>query len=358
MLFARFPVGGARARLYGSNIRALSLGQLRDVKGSLSITSQGYDYAASINLSGVAGFKAAASAIETALNRTLPVGAVTSQSSIAPVSVSFTGSVSAAVLTVAAISSGSIQIGTMITGPGIRAGRQVVAQLSGNANGVGTYAIWYRQGQGRYIPAEILTETYGVMTVGTVNSGTVAAGQQVTDTAGGILPDTAIQANLSGSGAGSGWVVNKAQTVASETMTMTGAPISVVFRPIHGSTANSGAFWIEQNGAFNFASSTMTYAGGTAAAPLGLTKASGAYLSSPGQVVWSPSNWMDNFIRTTSGNWDSFQTTFDPDVGASPPTYKDSLAAWAKSTAGRYQYLDAYTDATPPIAGSGASSGQ
>ena len=102
----------------------------------------------------------------------------------------------------------------------------------------------------------------------------------------------------------------------------------------------------------------MTYAGGTAAESLGLTKASGAYLSSPGQVVRSPSNWMDDFIRTISGNWGSFQTTFDPDAGASPPTYKDSLAAWAKSTAGRYQYLDAYTDATPPIAESGASSGQ
>ena len=60
-----------------------------------------------------------------------------------------------------------------------------------------------------------MTETYGVLTVGSASSGTVAIGQQVTGT--GVLPCTAIEANLSGSGAGSTWVVNKTQTVASET---------------------------------------------------------------------------------------------------------------------------------------------
>jgi len=355
MLFARFPVGGARARLYGSNIGARTLRRLQAVNGSLSINSQGYDYAASINLSGVAGFPAAATAIEAALNQNLPVAAVTTGSSIAPVSVSFTGSIGAAVLTVTEISSGSIEVGAMITGPDIPAGRQVVAQLSGKPNGAGTYAIWYRQGHGSYTPTETLTETYGLLAIGAVNSGAVAVGQQVTDATGGVLPDTAIQAHLSGSGAGSAWVVNKAETVASETMTMTGAPLNVVYRPIHGGTIHSGAFWIQQNGAFNFASSAITYAGGTAAAPLGLTQASGAYLSSPGQVVTSPSRWMDDFVRTMSADWASFQTTFDPDAGASPPTYKNSLAAWAQSTGGRHQYLDGYTDATPPIAGSGGS---
>jgi hypothetical protein len=64
---------------------------------------------------------------------------------------------------------------------------------------------------------------------------------------------------------------------------------------------------------------------------------------------------MDDFVRAMSADWASLQTTFDPDAGASPPTYKNSLAAWAQSTGGRYKYLDGYTDATPPIAGSGGS---
>jgi hypothetical protein len=325
MLFARFPVGSARAHLYGAKLSDLTLGQ----------------------------FPAAAARITAALDRGLPVGAVTTESSIAPVTVSFTGSISAAVLNVTAIRSGGIQVGSMITGPGIPlGGRQVVSQISGQPNGVGTYAIWYTQGRGYSLPTTNMTETYGVLTVGSVSSGGVAVGQQVTDATGGVLPDTAIQANLSGNGAGSTWVVNKAQNVASESMTMTGAPLGVTYRPVKGATVNSGAFWIQQNGNFNFASSTMTYARGTAAGPLGLTQASGAYLSSPGQVVTSPSQWMDNFIQTVSADWASFQTTFDPDAGTSPPTYKNSLSAWAQSKGDRFKYLDAYAESTPPIVNS------
>ena len=56
-----------------------------------------------------------------------------------------------------------------------------------------------------------MTETYGVLTVGAVNSGTVALGQEVTGA--GVLPLTAIDGHLSGSGPGSTWIVSNAQTV-------------------------------------------------------------------------------------------------------------------------------------------------
>jgi hypothetical protein len=56
MLFARYPVGGARARLYGSNISDLTLSQLQAINGPLSITSQGYHFSASVNLSGATSF--------------------------------------------------------------------------------------------------------------------------------------------------------------------------------------------------------------------------------------------------------------------------------------------------------------
>ena len=77
MLFARFPVGGARAHLYGANLGELTLAQLQAINGSLSVASQGYDYSAAIDLSGVPSFKAAAARIDAALNRRLPVEAVT-----------------------------------------------------------------------------------------------------------------------------------------------------------------------------------------------------------------------------------------------------------------------------------------
>ena len=59
-----------------------------------------------------------------------------------------------------------------------------------------------------------MTETYGVLTVGAVNSGSVAVGQEVTGA--GVLPQTAIDGNLSGSGPGSTWIVDNAQTVAGD----------------------------------------------------------------------------------------------------------------------------------------------
>ena len=89
-----------------------------------------------------------------------------------------------------------------------------------------------------------MTESYGMLTVGSVSSGTVADGEQLTDTSGDLLPDTAIEANLGGSGAGSTWVVNNSEAVSSETMTMTGAPLSVLYTAITGATQNSGYFSI------------------------------------------------------------------------------------------------------------------
>jgi hypothetical protein len=61
---------------------------------------------------------------------------------------------------------------------------------------------------------------------------------------------------------------------------------------------------------------------------------------------------MDNFIQTVSADWASFQTTFDPDAETSPPTYKNSLSAWAQSKGERIKYLDAFAETTPPIVNS------
>ena len=58
-----------------------------------------------------------------------------------------------------------------------------------------------------------MTETYGVLTVGSVVSGTVAVGERVTGAGVRPIPMTAIDANISGSGPGSTWLVNNAQTV-------------------------------------------------------------------------------------------------------------------------------------------------
>jgi len=363
MLFTRLPVLSARAHLVGGNITGLTLAQLQAINGMISITSQGYSYSASINLSGVTGsgataFKNAAYIIQTDLNNNLPTAALTTASSIAPKSVDFTGSVNGLLMTVNAAPSGGIQVGSIITGRGIPAGAQITSQVSGTPNGAGVYGLYVPEG---HISTETLTETYGVLRVGSTSSGTVAIGQQVTGA--GVLPLTAIESNLSGSGAGSTWLVNYAQTVASENMTMTGAPLSVVYTPVTGATENRGSFSIQQNGDFLYNSSLETYATGNAANSLYLAEGTGptgakASLDTPGEIVApsgcpigasdciSVATYMNNLLAEND-MFSTFQTTWDP-PNYIPPGEEAALEAWAASEPG-YTYLEGYSATTPPI---------
>jgi hypothetical protein len=349
MLFARYPVLPARAHLYGGNVSNLTLAQLQAINGSLSITSEGYKYAGSLDLAGVTSLSAAATAIEKALNKNLPVAAMTTGSSISPVSVSFTGSIDANTLHVTALPSGTIQIGSMITVPGYRTRDQVSAQLSGTPGGVGVYSLFLHglSPKQRYVPPETLEETYGVLTVGSTSSGTVAVGQQVTNGRRGstnnVLPHTSIEAQLSANT----WVVDEAQSVTSENMTMTGAPLSVRYAKVEDGTESSGHFLIQQWPYVNFVSSSLTYMGGTAAGALDLTQKSGGFLSPTGEIVTSPSAWMDSFVANYSDEFSSFQTEFNQ-IRAIPPGERDALADWAKTTDGHYTFLY-YSVNTPPI---------
>ena len=351
MLFARYPVGGNRAHLFGANVSNLTLQQLQAINGTLSITSQGYLFSGSVNLSGVASFTAAAIAIQAALNQNLPVAAVTTGDSIAPVSVSFTGTTSGLLLQVTAISSGSIEIGALISGLKVPAGTQINSQLSGAPGGVGLYSLYVPAGT---IAPESMTESYGVLTVGSVSSGAVADGEQVTDASGHVIPDTAIESNLSGSGAGSTWLVNNALTVSSENMTMTAAPLSVVYTAITGDTANRGYFSIQQNGNFNFDLSSLTYATGSAAGALGLTQAAGAWLAPLGVSITSASAFLNNLVQTENGEFGSFQSTWQQ-LALELPQQTAALQAWAQSTDGQYQFLQNSTSNTPPAGASTAT---
>ena len=183
-----------------------------------------------------------------------------------------------------------------------------------------------------------MTDNYGVLTVGSTSSGKVKIGQQVSD----VLPNTAIQARLPG---GNEWVVNNAQTVAIQSLMMTGAPLTVSYNAVGGATENSGFFEIQQNGDFNYISSSMTYARGTAAASLGLaappsgvvdsTPGLYAFDSTPGLIVTprfahacpterftknctSVASFMDNLVQTENDQWSSFQDVYNP-TSATPP---------------------------------------
>jgi hypothetical protein len=351
MLFTRYG-RNRRPHLLGSNISDLTLDQLQSISGSVAITFQGYTYSGQVNLSGVTSFKAAAGAIQRALNSNLQVAAATAGSSIASVSVSFAGSVRGAFLEVTSVSSGSIELGGEVSAPGVTGGSdQIVAQLNGTPGGPGLYGLF--QGGGT-VSSETMTETYGVLTVGAVNSGTIAVGQEVTGA--GVLPLTAIEGNLSGSGPGSTWLVDNAQTVASENLTMTAAPLTVVLdwnnKSIIGATANNDFFDVAPTGSFGFDHnpSSLSYMSGTAATALGLTQESGAINSSPGGQQPTASEFMNNLVQNEDSQFSSFQNMMGS--ASAGPKYIANLAAWAQSSDG-YRFLSKSTSNTPP-AGSSA----
>ena len=188
---------------------------------------------------GSTALTAAATAIRSALNSNLPVEAVTAGSSITPVSVSFSGSLNGYYLQVTSVSSGSIELGAQISGPGIAAGSLIINQLDGTPGDAGLYSLFIVGGT---TSSETMTESYGVLTVGSVTSGAVAVGEEVTGA--GVLPLTAIDDNLSGSGPGSTWLVNNAQTVAGENMTMNATPLTVTLESDVGATENNDYFKI------------------------------------------------------------------------------------------------------------------
>ena len=94
--------------------------------------------------------------------------------------------------------------------------------------------------------------------------------------------------------------------------------------------------------------------GGTAAGALGLTQASGAFVSSPGQIVTDPSAWMNNFVQNESDQFGSFQTDWQQ-LAQLAPEQQDALEAWAQSTGGQFQFLQNYTGSTPPAGSSTAT---
>ena len=368
-----FPMN-PEERIFMGQISMISrLLQLQAIKGPISIVSDGFTYSGHVDLSTVTGFDQAANRIKAALNKNLPIAASITGSSIAPVTVSFTGSTNANILTVSSISSGSIQVGSIIDGQGLPPGIQVSAQLSGTPGGAGVYSL-FLHGLSKVdipIPTESMTETYGVLTVGSA-SGTVATGEQVTGA--GVLQYTAIEDHLSGSGAGSTWVVNKTQSTPGEDMTITAAPLFVRYTLVKGPVVDGkeqdrGFFFLQQSQNFNFSTSSLSYlrgGAGNAAFLLGMSKNNAgpsntdAFLSTPGLIVipnsepycLAPTCTTEAAYLSQLASEDPDWSTFQNEYFLSsliPPGTPSALAAWAESTDGQYTYLDGYSASTPPI---------
>jgi hypothetical protein len=90
--------------------------------------------------------------------------------------------------------------------------------------------------------------------------------------------------------------------------------------------------------------STLAYATGSLATSLNLTQATGAVLSQ-GAVAATPASAMNSIISSTT-NWATFKTLFDPDNG-SGNTQKLAFAAWNSAQNGQFLYVPSDSDITP-----------
>ena len=340
LLFAQWVAGGVGAWLQSGNISVLGLAAIQALSGTLSLVVDGYTYSAgALNLSSATSFSSAATLIATALNASLPAGGSVT-GAIAPSTSAFTGGIAGSVLTVSAVASGLVVPGTIVAGTGVTAYTTVLSQLSGTANGVGTYAVSITQS----VPAgSSLTGAYGTLTVSAVGSGTLSVGQTLSYS--GVTAPTKILGLGTGAGGTGTYYVNPSQTASSTTITSTGSALAVTFDSV------SGGFLVKSGSVGS--GSTIAYATGSLSASLLMTALTSAVISQ-GAFAQLPGDFMNAIVAQTQ-NWATFFTDFDPDNLAGNGQ-KQLFAAWVNSTNDRFAYVCWDTDPAPTLSASASTS--
>ena len=126
-----------------------------------------------------------------------------------------------------------------------------------------------------------------------------------------------------------------AATLITTALTLTG-PAAVTWDPLQSRfVITSGTTGV---------TSTMTYASGVAASPLGLT----AGVLSQGAAVDTPASAMDR-IKQQGQNWAAFMTVFEPILAD-----KTAFAVWGNSQNNRYAYIAWDSDAGYTVANNAA----
>ena len=131
----------------------------------------------------------------------------------------FTGSITANVLNVTAVASGTIQANMLLFGTGVNANTYITSFDTGSG-GVGNYIVSPTQTVASTTIYAKTGITGNVLTVGVQTSGTVQAGMILSGT--GVTANTFILENISGTGSGSTWRVSEDQFTGNTTTTING----------------------------------------------------------------------------------------------------------------------------------------
>jgi hypothetical protein len=213
---------GQRPHLLGANIADVPLATLQAVNGPISIDFNGWTYSGNVNLAGVPDLPTAALNVYTALNHKLPIVATTTGDTIQSETTDFTGYFSRAQLQIVSVQSGTVEIGGLVHGAGIaplnKTTNQIIYQHLVNGSTPGGAGYYSTAGRlGNVTSPEAMTETYGILTVGSQVSGTIAVGEQVVGL--NVPPLTAIIGEL-GDGQ---YIVNNAADISGD-FTLTAPP--------------------------------------------------------------------------------------------------------------------------------------
>jgi len=171
------------------------------------------------------GFKAYATfgtgAVTFAASGSPTAAASATGSTVAAETFSVTASIASDIMTVTTVGSGTLYPGATISGTGVATGTMIAAQITPllageSTGGIGRY--YLSVSQQKNIASETITGTYGLLTIGTLTTTpTFAVGQTLTGT--GVVANTRITANVTGSGGSGGtMVVNNNTVVASSTI--------------------------------------------------------------------------------------------------------------------------------------------
>jgi hypothetical protein len=128
---------------------------------------------------------------------------------------SWTGSIAGYVMTVTGAVTGLVVPGGILSGSGVVTGTQVVSQISGTPNGDGTYYVSLEQ----TVASTTISETYGLFTAVSAQTGTWAVGDVLSGAGGGgVTTGTQITGLGTGTGGLGTYYVQTTQTVTSTTI--------------------------------------------------------------------------------------------------------------------------------------------
>lgn len=212
------PVAGfVHREMQATIVDYLAIASMKLLPGQQCTLMTGGDFwvvndGATIATIGMKAFaKLADGKVRFAATGTIVGGASATGSDIAADSNAFTGSINGDVLTVTA-SPDPTYPGMTLSGTGIVGSPKIVRQLTGSANGIGTYLIDVLQSAD--VASTTITGSFGVLTVGTA-TGTFEVGDILTGT--NVVSGTRISQFISGSGGSASTAVVQFNTVVSST---------------------------------------------------------------------------------------------------------------------------------------------